>query len=274
MRKISIILIIIFYTFTLYSAKVTLKVFDDSRLGFSLESAADINMGTVIAGGSSYSGRIIVKNTGQTPIWYALKVRVTGSSLKPVEKNPGVDQFRLFGLFHKWDSPPLKSDYLEDDIILKEYGYASTNIYAKLRFADVFKGIEVPRFEDRNLFLRFDAPPSITVEPSILQMKIYILGYVLESHEEPHKKPDEKIFTPNGDGINDRIVFHGLSDLLKEGKVTINILDVRGRKIKTIKHVEYWDGMNEDGEQCKGGVYLYQYKYADKYVTGVIVIAK
>ena len=103
---------------------------------------------------------------------------------------------------------------------------------------------------------------------------LLIKAFMTIQQEEPHKKPEEKIFTPNGDGINDLLIFHGLSGKLQQGGFEIKIIDVRGRLIRLITDVEYWDGKDEEGKYVKTGAYLYQYKYDNNFITGIAIIAR
>ncbi len=85
--------------------------------------------------------------------------------------------------------------------------------------------------------------------------------------------PLERIITPAcQDGINDYAYFNGLTDL---DNVSIKIYDITGKEIRTINITPYqWDGRNNDGDIVESGVYIYQYEYNGKNVSGVIVVAK
>ena len=85
--------------------------------------------------------------------------------------------------------------------------------------------------------------------------------------------PLERIITPAcQDGINDYAYFNGLTDL---DNVSIKIYDITGKEIRTINMAPYqWDGRNNDGDIVESGVYIYQYEYDGKNVSGVIVVAK
>ena len=86
-------------------------------------------------------------------------------------------------------------------------------------------------------------------------------------------RPREKIITPAfKDDINDYAYFDGLTDL---DNVSIKIYDITGRKVKTIDSAPYrWDGRDDDGDIVESGVYIYQYKYNGKKMSGVIAVAK
>ncbi len=277
-KKFIIIFFIFLFYVNLYSAKITVKIFDDSRISFDLLSSDNVDMGNLIANqfylSSSDSGRIILKNTGEVPIGFSLSIQMQSSGVIPVEGTPGENKFRLFGLFHKWDVNPEKDDFKDDDIITTKYKDASTNVFCKLNYSDKYKGINIEPETEQSLFLRIDAPSLVTEEPSVLNFKLLIKAFMTIQQEEPHKKPEEKIFTPNGDGINDLLIFHGLSGKLQQGGFEIKIIDVRGRLIRLITDVEYWDGKDEEGKYVKTGAYLYQYKYDNNFITGIAIIAR
>ena len=83
-------------------------------------------------------------------------------------------------------------------------------------------------------------------------------------------RPKEKIITPyNQDGINDYATFGGLA--LGD---TVNIYDVRGRKVRQISNTNVWDGKDDGGSYVESGVYVYQIKSHGKTISGVIAVAK
>jgi flagellar hook assembly protein FlgD len=59
--------------------------------------------------------------------------------------------------------------------------------------------------------------------------------------------------------------------LAKSGFVTLQILDVLGRKVRTLVSENLssgyksvlWDGRNEDGKEVASGIYFYQLKVGD-----------
>lgn len=87
-------------------------------------------------------------------------------------------------------------------------------------------------------------------------------------------RPKERIITPiPRDGKNDKLFFDGINHL----DIEIKIFDLHGRVIKTIKDPPYeWDGTDEDGKIMETGPYIYQFKVPkiDKYINGVVVIAR
>ncbi|MFH1282924.1 MAG: gliding motility-associated C-terminal domain-containing protein [bacterium] len=84
-------------------------------------------------------------------------------------------------------------------------------------------------------------------------------------------RPKERIITPNSDGYNDFAQFDGLADR----NININIFDVTGRKIRTIRGQPHeWDGRDDDGSRVENGVYIYQLKVDNELISGVIAVAK
>jgi gliding motility-associated-like protein len=107
-----------------------------------------------------------------------------------------------------------------------------------------------------------------------------------------------KVFTPNGDGINDfTVIEFSLSKIT--AKMKIKIFDTRGGLVTTIfdDNLEpapwfvkdklgnttaarnmpgYWDGTDEDGDLVPPGVYLYQVVAetddGDKVESGTVVV--
>jgi len=81
-------------------------------------------------------------------------------------------------------------------------------------------------------------------------------------------RPQERIITPNGDGINDTANFSGVDG-------DVHIFDVRGRRVRTLHGPSpVWDGRDDDGGIVPSGVYIYQYSAQGERVSGVIGVAK
>ncbi len=83
-------------------------------------------------------------------------------------------------------------------------------------------------------------------------------------------------FTPNPDGINDRIYFYFENPENKS--VEIKILDIDGRVVRNIQItdgvVPYWDGRNSRNDLVEGGVYLYYLRVRNDTVKGTVVLGK
>lgn len=82
-------------------------------------------------------------------------------------------------------------------------------------------------------------------------------------------KPDQKILTPNNDGINDRLVFY---NILEEFEIII--FNIKGNIIKKLSEQNYWDGTDKDNELVESGLYLYVVKYKGKKISGSILVVK
>jgi hypothetical protein len=84
-------------------------------------------------------------------------------------------------------------------------------------------------------------------------------------------RPVEKAISPNGDGINDVALFAGLS-----GNFEIRIFDVKGRRVRTIRSVPQWDGLDDHGRAVESGAYIYQYQTdaTGEWISGAIGVAR
>ena len=76
-------------------------------------------------------------------------------------------------------------------------------------------------------------------------------------------------FTPNGDGINDEVVFSfDLFLVLNQVDVSLGIYDLSGRAVRHLDTVKGnagtirigWDGNDENGAKVAPGIYLYYLK--------------
>lgn len=88
----------------------------------------------------------------------------------------------------------------------------------------------------------------------------------------PEQTRPRKIFTPNGDGVNETAIFTGLLSL--EPNAAIEIFDVTGRRIQRLERTDQWDGRDDDGRLVESGVYIYQYKVQGERLSGVIGVAR
>ncbi|HLD29494.1 MAG TPA: gliding motility-associated C-terminal domain-containing protein, partial [bacterium] len=82
-------------------------------------------------------------------------------------------------------------------------------------------------------------------------------------------KEKRKIFTPNGDGLNDNIEFVGLT-----APFTVSIFSVSGEKVRELTDLPRWDGKGENGKTAESGIYIYTIEKSGEKTTGVIVVAK
>ena len=86
-----------------------------------------------------------------------------------------------------------------------------------------------------------------------------------------------RIFTPNGDGANDKAGFHFDNPELLP--VTGSIYDLAGARVADLKPgndptLLLWDGKDSDGRTVPGGIYLYQIDFQGKQATGTVVVAR
>ena len=87
-----------------------------------------------------------------------------------------------------------------------------------------------------------------------------------------------RIFSPNGDGSNDKVVFHfdNPEILPLSGK----IFDLSASSVATLKSgadptsTLVWDGKDSEGRVVPGGIYLYQIDFEGKVITGTVVVAR
>ena len=86
-----------------------------------------------------------------------------------------------------------------------------------------------------------------------------------------------KIFTPNGDGINDTV---NISYENPIGiRVTGKIFDLNGRFTAnmaegSMENTLKWDGKDSDGSHAPKGIYIYQLDVEGKVVNGTVVVAR
>lgn len=111
-------------------------------------------------------------------------------------------------------------------------------------------------------------PSKNVVSSSIFTFGVFGLFPISALPPKAHK-PLEKFVTPNGDGINDYLIFNGLS-----GDFSIKIVDIKGNLIRQIDDKPYWDGKDKKGKDVSGGVYFYQLKLDKEIIKGTIIIAR
>ena len=88
-----------------------------------------------------------------------------------------------------------------------------------------------------------------------------------------------RIFTPNGDGANDKAGFHFDNPELLP--VSGSIFDITGAKVADMKpsaslpdSLLVWDGKDDGGKVVPGGIYLYQIVFQGKTATGTVVVVR
>jgi hypothetical protein len=97
------------------------------------------------------------------------------------------------------------------------------------------------------------------------------------SFDLPKEAVYPRIFTPNGDGINDAALFHVANPSLDtlEGKV----YDGQGSFVANIGFNTgftrgMWDGRDGNGNVVRAGVYIFEISNGGRSVTGTVVVAK
>ena len=87
-----------------------------------------------------------------------------------------------------------------------------------------------------------------------------------------------RIFTPNGDGFNDKARFE--FDNPDQLPVGGTVYDLSGARVADLKtgtdptSVLLWDGKDGDGQTVAGGIYIYQILFQGKTATGTVVVAR
>ena len=87
-----------------------------------------------------------------------------------------------------------------------------------------------------------------------------------------------RIFTPNGDGANDKARFE--FDNPEQLPITGTVYDLAGARVGDLKPgtdpnaVLLWDGKDGDGQTVAGGIYIYQIVFEGKTATGTVVVAR
>ncbi len=90
-----------------------------------------------------------------------------------------------------------------------------------------------------------------------------------------------RIFTPNGDGINDIVLF--VVENPKDSSIDGKIYDIGGNEVATLAPAGVgaptpdtlmWNGRDRDGRLVRSGVYIYRIKGEGKSFTGTVVVAK
>ncbi len=89
-----------------------------------------------------------------------------------------------------------------------------------------------------------------------------------------------RIFTPNGDGKNDKARFE--FDNPEQLPVTGTVYDLSGARVSDLQPQPgaeptaalLWDGKSSDGQTVAGGIYIYQIVFEGKTATGTVVVAR
>src|SRR5205085_11330259 len=89
-----------------------------------------------------------------------------------------------------------------------------------------------------------------------------------------------RVFTPNGDGANDIVIFQFGEGTLTGRDLSGEIFDITGTKVADLvpgpdpASSLKWDGKSETGTTVPSGIYLYQINVAGERVNGSVVVAR
>jgi len=86
-----------------------------------------------------------------------------------------------------------------------------------------------------------------------------------------------RIFTPNGDGRNDKARFE--FDNPDQLPVGGTVYDLAGARVASLQQgstpdVLLWNGKDADGQTVAGGIYIYQIEFQGKSATGTVVVSR
>jgi hypothetical protein len=87
-----------------------------------------------------------------------------------------------------------------------------------------------------------------------------------------------RIFTPNGDGYNDKAVFHFTNP--EQLPLAGMVFDISGAEVASLAagsdptSLLVWDGKDTDGRTVPGGIYIYRIDFQGKVITGTVVVAR
>ncbi len=119
---------------------------------------------------------------------------------------------------------------------------------------------------------------TVNAQSNLVTAKIASAGYYAVGNfpapSPEDRRPMQKIITPNDDGHNDyaEFLFAGVTDNIK-----VEIFDMTGHRIRSLYSAidtKGWDGRDDSGDKVESGVYIYQYKFEGKQVSGLIAVAK
>lgn len=111
-----------------------------------------------------------------------------------------------------------------------------------------------------------------------------ILSVTITSQTQPEESEFKlsrispaKVFTPNGDGINDEVNF--VFENPGESIVTGSVYDIAGAYVADLAwsgdNVSLkWDGRDRGGSFAREGIYVYQIKAEGKVINGTVVVAR
>jgi hypothetical protein len=89
-----------------------------------------------------------------------------------------------------------------------------------------------------------------------------------------------RIFTPNGDGYNDKVRFE--FDNPEQLPIGGTVYALNGARVANLQpgtstnytDVMLWDGKDMDGRVVAGGIYIYEIDFQGKHATGTVIVAR
>ena len=110
------------------------------------------------------------------------------------------------------------------------------------------------------------------------QIRVAVQG---DSLTLPEANVYPRVFTPNGDGLNDKLYIVLLNP--NSAEVSGEIFDLKGRLVKSLASPSgqvgvgttfIWDGSDMNGAVVPSGAYIYRIKGEGKTITGTIAVAR
>ena len=121
------------------------------------------------------------------------------------------------------------------------------------------------------------AAQTITVETHALgPYQIRVMERAQGASFDPVGGVSSRVITPNGDGLNDVVIFQ--VDNPTQSELTGQVFDLRGARVADLAagpraDTLQWDGKS-GGRVVPSGVYIYQLRVEDKVFNGTIVVAR
>ncbi|MCX7716728.1 MAG: hypothetical protein N2Z73_04855, partial [Endomicrobia bacterium] len=111
---------------------------------------------------------------------------------------------------------------------------------------------------------------SMEIKGKLLGDGIYALFVIAEEVNYDNYKPTQNIVFFNK--FQRCQVFFPVMTVNPE--IEIKIYDIKGRLVKKISKIEYWDGKDEKGQEVPTGTYIYKYIIGGQQYTGTVILLK